>query len=355
MTDEPHSSDVSLSLPALERIETVCLAFEAVWKQGHKPQIEEYLGTVQGPERSHLFRELLLLELDYLKNSGDHLTLDEYQARFPQDSQLVSDVFKQLSTDAAVCETSPSSSAPVTRQRNLPCQFGDYELLDVLGEGGMGIVYRARQRTPDRVVALKIIRPDRLAGLASERREQAIERFRAETQAAASLEHEHIVPVYEVGQVEGQPFFSMRYIEGRGLEEVLRDGPLAGRDAAALLESVARALHYAHGRDIVHRDMKPRNILLDSERKPYVADFGLAKSFAAAQELTQTTETIGTPAYMSPEQARGLTGVDRRTDVYSLGATLYELLTGRPPFRAATVVETQRQVVENEPVVSTEA
>jgi serine/threonine protein kinase len=213
----------------------------------------------------------------------------------------------------------------------------------------MGIVFRARQRTPDRIVALKIIRPDHLAARHGGR-DKAVERFRAEAQAAARLEHEGILPVYEVGEVDGQPFFTMRFVEGRGLDDVLRDGPLAGRDAAGLLEPVARAVQYAHDHDVVHRDIKPRNILLDTNGRPYVADFGLAKSLAAVQELTETKEVLGTPAYMSPEQARGAAGVDRRTDVYSLGATLYELLTGRPPFRAATPLETQRQVVENEPV-----
>jgi len=350
MIEETRSHNASLPLQALERIEGVCLEFEAAWKKGRQPRIEDYVGESQGAVRRELLRELLLLDLDYRSRSDDLPREGEYQARFPQDIQLVSDVFRELSTGAAVTETGPSPAAPVSCGQILPRQFGDYELLEVLGEGGMGVVYRARQQTPDRIVALKIIRPDRLAAVAPERREKVIERFHVETQATANLEHAHIVPVYEVGQIEGQPFYSMRYIPGRGLEQVLRDGPLAGQDAAALLEPVARALHYAHRRDIVHRDIKPRNILLDTDGKPYVADFGLAKSFAAAQDLTQTAEAIGTPAYMSPEQARGQAGVDHRTDVYSLGATLYELLTGRPPFRAATVAETQRQVIENEPV-----
>ena len=263
-----------------------------------------------------MLRELLLLELDYRSCSDEHPTPDEYQARFPQDSQLVSDVFEELSTGAALAETISLDRAPARGQQTLPRPFGDYELLEVLGEGGMGIVYRARQQTPDRIVALKIIRPDRLAAVASEQREKAVKRFRAETQAAASLEHEHIVPVYEVGEIEGQPFFSMRYIPGRGLEERLRDGPLAGRDAAALLEPVARALDYAHGRDIVHRDIKPRNILLGTDGKPYIADFGLAKSFAAGQDLTQTpcnraVEAVAERA-RGPDQLRGRLG--RRPD-----------------------------------------
>lgn len=227
MTDEPNSNGASLPLPALERIESVCLEFEAAWKKGGTPRIEDYLGEAQGPERRELFRELLFLDVDYRSRSDKQPSEDDYRARFPQDSELVSDVFEELSTGAAATETSPLLSTSISGQHTLPCQFGDYGLQEVLGEGGMGIVYCARQKTPDRTVALKIIRPDRLAVIASEQREKVIERFRAETQAAASLEHEHIVPVYEVGQIEGQPFFSMRYIQGRGLDEVIRDGPLA--------------------------------------------------------------------------------------------------------------------------------
>ena len=350
MKDDRDSNSDSLPLPALERIERVCLGFEAAWKEGRNPQIEDYLGAAKGAERSGLLRELLLLDLDYRDRSDAPPTEGEYQDRFPQDSQLVGEVFERLSTSAAADETHPSSSTSVFHPPTLPWSFGDYELLEVLGEGGMGVVYRARQHMPDRIVALKIIRPERLSSVLPEQREKALKRFRAEAQATAQLEHDHIVSVYNVGEMDGQPFFSMRYVDGRGLDSVLRDSPLAGRDAARLLEPVARALHYAHQRDIIHRDIKPRNILVDGQEKPYVADFGLAKSFAAAQDLTQTAEAIGTPAYMSPEQAIGSAEIDRRTDVYSLGATLYELLTGRPPFRAATPAETQRQVIENEPV-----
>jgi len=350
MAAEVNSSHASLPLPALERMERVCLEFEAAWKQGFNPQIEDYVGAAQSLERSELLRELLLLDVDYRSRREEHPSENEYQVRFPQDSQLISVIFEELATAKTVSETGPISATSVSRRQTFPCQFGQYELLDVLGQGGMGIVYQARQQTPNRIVALKIIRPDRLAVVTSEQREKAIERFHAEAQAAARLEHEHIVPVYEVGQVEGQPFFSMRYVQGRGLDELLRDRPLSGREAAALLEPITRALQYAHQHGIIHRDVKPRNILLDTTGRPYVTDFGLAKSLAEAQEITQTQDVIGTLAYMSPEQARAPASVDRRTDVYSIGATLYGLVTGRPPFRAATPAETQRQVAENEPV-----
>ena len=343
--DSSDSKDVSLPLPVLERIDGICLDFEAAWKAGETPRIEEYLGHAEDAERSQLFQDLLLLDLDY----RSHPTPEEYQARFPHDRKLVGEVFQQFSTGAGLDETRVPGTVSTIAQQRPPGKFGGYELLEVLGEGGMGIVYRARQASADRIVALKVIRPDRLAAAAPEHQQEAMQRFRMEARAAAALEHDHIVPVYEVGEIDGQPFFSMRFVRGRSLEKVLRDGPLDAGKAAGLLEPIARAVHYAHGRGIVHRDIKPRNILLDTEERPYVADFGLAKSLVAARELTEAGHVLGTAQYMAPEQARG-EAAGSAGDVYSLGATLYELLTGRPPFRAATPAETQRQVIDNEPV-----
>jgi len=342
-------ADVSLSVPMLEEIDRLCLEFEKDWKSGRGPRIEEHLGEMQGPQRARLLRELLLLDLDYRSRSGQESTPDEYRRRFPEDRELVEDVFRHQATPAAGDGTTARAGVTAAEKQMAPAELGDYELLEVLGEGGMGVVYRARQRSAERIVALKVIRPDRLAAAGPERRQEAIKRFRIESQAAAALEHDQIVPVYEVGEIDGQPFFSMRFVKGQSLEKLLRDGPLDGGQAAALLEQIARAVHYAHTRKIVHRDIKPRNILLDTDDRPYVADFGLAKSLAAAQELTQTGEVLGTPQYMSPEQARG-EAAGSASDIYSLGATLYEMLTGRPPFRAATPAETQRQVIDNEPV-----
>ena len=197
---------------------------------------------------------------------------------------------------------------------------------------------------------LKVVRPDRLARQSPDRMEETVRRFQVEIQAAAQLEHESIVPVYEVGQVEGHPFFSMRYLEGGSLDSVIRQGPLDGREAASVVETIARAVQHAHSHGVIHRDLKPRNILLDSHGHPYVGDFGLAKSREIQAELTLPGEVIGTPAYMAPEQAKGEGSVGIAADIYGLGATLYELITGRPPFRAATIAETQRQVIDNNPV-----
>jgi serine/threonine protein kinase/formylglycine-generating enzyme required for sulfatase activity len=223
--------------------------------------------------------------------------------------------------------------------------FGDYELLGEIARGGMGVVYKARQAKLNRLVALKMIKSGGLADA------DQVKRFHAEAEAAAKLDHPGIVPVHEVGEFNGQHFYSMAFVEGTSLNDrVKRDGPLAPRVAAQMMKSVAHAVHYAHSRGILHRDIKPQNILLDKHELTRVTDFGLAKHVDAPSELTATGQIMGTPSYMPPEQAKGaLSEIGPTSDVYSLGATLYFLLTGRPPFQTASTADTVRQVVDTEP------
>jgi WD40 repeat protein len=216
--------------------------------------------------------------------------------------------------------------------------------MEEVGHGGMGIIYRARDLKLNRVVALKVL----LAGQFASERE--VKRFKIEAEAAARLDHANIVPIYEFGELEGRPFLSMRFVDGENLAQRLHGMPMEAKPAAQLMSKLARAIHYAHQRGILHRDLKPANVLLDSAGQPHVTDFGLAKCLDSNDGLTLSGATLGSPNYMSPEQASG--NPDQLTtaaDIYSLGAMLYELLTGRPPFRAATPLETIRKVVDESP------
>jgi tRNA A-37 threonylcarbamoyl transferase component Bud32 len=234
-----------------------------------------------------------------------------------------------------------AGDATFTLQR----MFGDYELLEELGRGGMGVVFKARQVQLDRVVALKMILSSHLANAAD------LQRFHIEAAAAARLQHPNIVSVHEVGVVEGQHFYSMEFIAGPSLSKRLSDGPLPGKLAARYVMLIARAIHYAHIHGILHRDLKPSNILLDADDQPHVTDFGLAKKLGTDSTQTQTGAILGTPSYMAPEQAAGkVKELTSAVDIYGLGAVLYELLTGRPVFHAGSTLDTVRLVLEEEPV-----
>ncbi len=223
--------------------------------------------------------------------------------------------------------------------------FGDYEIIREIARGGMGVVFQARQISLNRVVALKMI----LAGQLADAKD--VRRFQIEAEAAAHLDHPGIVPIYEVGQHAGQHYFSMGFVEGQSLSQAVAREPLPSRQSAELIARVSDAIGYAHERGVIHRDLKPANILLDRDGNPRVTDFGLAKKVESSSELTGAGRTVGTPSYMPPEQARGQHElVGPAADVYALGATLYCLVTGRPPFQAATPVQTLYQVTVAEPV-----
>ena len=222
--------------------------------------------------------------------------------------------------------------------------FGDYELVEEIGRGGQGIVYRARQKSLNRTVALKVI------GLGQWATEAHLKRFRREAEAAARLDHPSIVPIHEVGERDGYCYFSMNFVEGGQLDEVVRDSPMSTRQAAELIAKIARTVHYAHEHGILHRDIKPGNILLDKHGEPHLTDFGLARLVETESTVTRTNEVLGTPSYMAPEQAIGETGtLTSATDVYGLGAVLYQLLTGQPPFAGGTTYETVKLLLETEP------
>jgi tRNA A-37 threonylcarbamoyl transferase component Bud32 len=223
--------------------------------------------------------------------------------------------------------------------------FGDYELLEEIARGGMGVVFKARQVKLNRIVAVKMILAGSFAG------PEDVERFHTEAEAAAQLDHPGIVPIYEVGQHDGQHYFSMGFVEGQSLAKKVAEGPLPPKEAAEIVKAVAEAVQYAHDKGIIHRDLKPGNILLDRDGNPRVTDFGLAKLTESGSDLTGTGQILGTPSYMPPEQAAAqVSAVGRLSDVYSLGAVLYCLLTGRPPFQAASPLETLLQVQKQDPV-----
>jgi WD40 repeat protein len=294
-------------------------------------------------------REPLLDEVvtAYLKEAraGRAPEPEAWLARYPELALGLAEFF----ADRAAMERLAAPLRSVT-PGSLPVEMiGDYELVEEIARGGMGVVYRARQRSLSRVVALKMVLAGRLASATD------VERFRREAEAAAQLDHPHIVPIYEVGEWRAGesgvvvPYFSMKLIDGGSLADNLPRFVKDARAAARLVAAVARAVHHAHQRGILHRDLKPSNILLDDQGEPHVSDFGLAKQTEGDKALTHPGAIVGTPGYVAPEQARAEKVLSAAVDVYGLGAILYELLTGRPPFQAGTPLETMRHVLEREP------
>jgi tetratricopeptide (TPR) repeat protein len=337
MNETPGSGNASLHPSLARRIDALCNRFEKAWKEGRRPAIEDYLAEAPAPERSPLLRELIALEMAYRRLAGEQPQAAEYHARFPNLASGLSP------TDA----DTPGPAAPTAGPGSaaLPAVPG-YEILQELGRGGMGVVYWAWQSGLHRPVALKMV----LAGAHAGPVELA--RFRTEAEAAARLQHAHIVQIHDIGQHEGRPFLALEYVDGGSLARQLDGTPWPAARAVPLLETLARAIAHAHRQGVVHRDLKPGNVLLTKEGQPKVTDFGLAKLLVGGGDpLTRTGAILGTPSYMAPEQAEGKTQeVGPAADVYALGAILYELLTGRPPFKAATPLETVRLVVSTEPV-----
>jgi WD40 repeat protein len=367
-------------------VDAVCRRFEAAWKAaaagGERPRLETYLADTDDPVRAVLFHELLQIDVHHRRRVGDEPRAADYQDCLPD---LHPDLLATVFVPAA--ESAPGPRRPRAVAPDEPCAVGrggrpgheespadepmvpGYQVLEVLGQGGMGVVYKASQVRLNRLVALKMIRT---GGLVHSRE---LDRFRREAEAVAQLQHPNIVQIYEVGESARRPFLALEYVDGGSLDECLSGFPQPARAAAQLVETLARAMHYAHERGIVHRDLKPANVLLGGSRPllvgrraekarsavlvnapdsviPKITDFGLAKLLDSdVAGPTRTGDVLGTPSYMAPEQATGKPGVTgATTDVYGLGTIMYELLTGHPPFRAESALETLMLVRTAEPV-----
>ena len=345
--------------------ELVCIEMEFLWKQAAGQNtdadaasaptaLEDYLQRFPQldtpPCRERLVSEEIACRL---KHHAD-IDAEDLCRRFPDlvtDTAWVLQRVEAMEKQAAAgrgsssdrtitgSQTAASASEPGLRS------FGDYELIQEIARGGMGVVYKARQTKLNRIVALKMILSGQLAS------SEDVQRFYVEAEAAASLEHPGIVPIHEIGEHDDQHFFSMGFIEGDSLDAQVKNGPLPPREAATVLRQIAEAIRYAHERGVIHRDLKPANILIDAGGQPKVTDFGLAKKTEGNSEMTGTGQILGTPGYMPPEQARGdIDNIGPAADTYALGAILYALLTGRPPFQSTTVMETLVAVLEQEPV-----
>jgi serine/threonine-protein kinase len=358
-TPLPNLDDLSVS--DARCVEQICTRFEAAWKQAPpRPRLEEFVGSVDSPSAAVVFCELLRLEIAYRVQRDERPTPSEYLERHYGGEALVRAVFAEAgltradidaATQSTVALPHSSANAATVGADGLPAEVPGYAILGVLGHGGMGTVFRARQLSANRTVALKLIRADRLQALASlPERQRWIRRFHWEAEAVANLDHPHVVPLYEVGEHDGRPYFSMKLVEGGTLASQVKRFAADPRAAAALLAKVARALHHAHQRQILHRDLKPHNILLDVHGEPLITDFGLSCRIETAPASDSPRDAImGTPAYMAPEQVQADRGLSTAVDVYGLGALLYYVLTGRPPHRGASTYQTLTDVLSAEP------
>jgi serine/threonine-protein kinase len=284
-------------------------------------------------------------------NAGERVELEKTCLQHPTFESDLRDLWGTIVvTRAAADEMASKSFTDESDIRipglEVPYDLGSYVLEEEIGRGGMGIVYRATRKSDDRTIAIKMI----LKGDFASQGER--ERFKAEAEAAARLNHRNIAPIYEIGEHEGLAFFCMKLIDGGTLTERLMSGPLHPRTAGKIMAEICSAVDYAHSQGVLHRDLKPSNILLDHSDKAYIVDFGLAKQASSNTSLTKSGAILGTPSYMSPEQAAGARGeVGAVSDVYSLGAILYHMLTGRPPFLGASPVDTLLMVLEQDPLV----
>lgn len=344
-------------------VERACRAYEDACRTGQRPRIERFLQEAPEDEHPAILEALLELELSGCGRGGDRINQTEYQRRFPSRVEVIARVFGRLEMPSSALGVSadpetvadaqvtgpylPPEGDSIGVAHNDPAaelpHIPDHEILGVLGRGGMGVVYLGRQVKLGRLVALKMIRGEEVDA-------DRTARFLREARAVASLQHPHIVQVYEIGEQAGRPYLILEYVEGGSLDRKIANRSQQPQEAATLVMLLARAMQAAHQCGIIHRDLKPANVLLTTNGQPKITDFGLAKQMADDAGQTQTGQIMGSPSYMAPEQAAGhITSIGPATDVYSLGAILYELLTGRPPFRGDSIFDTLEQVRGREP------
>jgi serine/threonine-protein kinase len=326
----PQHQDLDL----VARIDELCDSFEAHLKAGQQPNIDDILNAHPEPFRSLLACELRKVEQDYCRRHEQAEPAHRFNGYIHHSGSSATTEYLQ-------------PCGPGDQDVDVPFpQIPGFEILRILGKGGMGIVYLARDlQLPGRLVAIKMM----LRGKFASRVER--QRFYFEAEAVAALNHDNIVTIYAVGEYDGQPFLVLEYLEGGSLESRLKENcRYKPNEAATLVAELARAAQHAHDQGVLHRDLKPGNILLDGEKRPHLADFGLAHLLEGEHSLGLTGAILGTPPYMAPEQARGEKGLTVRVDVCALGAILYELLTGVPPFKAATDLETLELVRTTDPV-----
>lgn len=353
-----EKEEPTIDLTTATQIDQMCDAFELALRAGEAPQLVDFTQRLNVPgHQRQLMKELLSLDVEHKRKQGKSPTAEEYQSLIGFES-VVDEVL------AATRAQSPAEAPSIDEMATLPPEatgqssyepavgdrvqyFGDYELLDEIARGGMGVVYRAKQISLSRIIALKMILSGQIAG------EDEVRRFQLEAEAAANLDHPGIVPIHDIGEHKGQHYFTMKLVDGKTLTELSPEVRGDHQRAVELVAKVADAIHHAHQRGILHRDLKPGNVLVEEGGQPLVTDFGLARNMETDQDLTQTGAVIGTPGFMPPEQASGK-ALTTAADIYSLGALLYELLCGQAPHGKESVLDTLMSVINDAPKRPTE-
>jgi eukaryotic-like serine/threonine-protein kinase len=349
MSSRAKPGESTLSRTDLLLVDRICDRFEEAWRAGERPDLAAFLADAPVAGRAMLFRGLLTIELEFMLSSDRGPEYATYREQFPDYLDGISAVFASFGL-ARQTNEGPAPGGALARAEIAPAALealrsAGYEVRGELGRGGMGVVYLAWNLGLNRPCALKMILAGPHAGSV------AAARFRVEAEAVAQLHHPGIVQVYHVGEAGGLPYLELEYVSGGSLDQVLDGTPWSPEAAARLVESLARAIAIAHRKGLVHRDLKPANILLEQDGSPKIADFGLAKNLDWDGGLTKTQAILGSPSFMAPEQAEGQSDlIGAVSDVYALGAILYVLLAGRPPFKAATPLETMSQVKSVEPM-----